>query len=331
MTTELIKTATRADWLALRKSGIGGSDIAAIIGLNRFRGPYDVYMDKTTEADTAEETNEAIHFGILLEDIVAKEFTQRTGMKVQRINATLKNGICIANIDRTIISPAISGNVRFKDGALTTDALLECKTAGFHSAWRWGPSQEDLIIKGLPVPHAEMPVEYLAQIQWYMGITYCKTAYVAVLIGGQDYRIYRVDRDEEIIQSLYEAADEFWQHVQKGQPPEPKTAEEAAKTWHQDNGEAVEADNDTAAAFGELVTMKAQAKTLADQIAEKEDQIKMAIGQNTMLTLGGNKIATWKAGSRSTINGKAILADHPEINPEKYTKESTYRTLRIYA
>lgn len=328
--TELIKTATQEDWLALRKSGIGGSDIAAIIGLNRFRGPYDVYMDKTTEADTAEEPNEAIHFGILLEDIVAKEFTRRTGFKVQRVNATLRNGIRIANIDRAIINPVISGNVRFKDGALTTDALLECKTAGWHSAWRWGPSQEESIKKGLPTAGAEMPVEYLAQIQWYMGITGCKTSYVAVLIGGQDYRIYRVDRDEEIIQSLYEAADEFWQHVQKGEPPEPKTAEEAAKTWHQDNGEAVEADNAAAAAFGELVTLKAQAKTLADQIAEKEDQIKMAIGENTMLTLGGNKIATWKAGSRNTIDTKALRADHPEL-ANQYTKTTTTRTLRIYA
>ena len=45
--TELIKTATQADWLALRKSGIGGSDIAAILGFNRYRGAYDVWEDKT--------------------------------------------------------------------------------------------------------------------------------------------------------------------------------------------------------------------------------------------------------------------------------------------
>lgn len=330
MTVEQIRTETQADWLALRKSGIGGSDIAAIMGLNRYKGPYDVYIDKTTELPAASEPNEAIHFGILLEDIVAKEFTRRTGLKVQRVNATLRDGIRIANIDRAIINPEISGNVRFKDGALTTDALLECKTAGWHSAWRWGPSQEEQIKKGVLTASAEVPIEYLAQIQWYMGITGCKTAYVAVLIGGQDYRIYQVEKDREIIQALFEAADNFWQSVLKGQPPEPKTAEEAAKTWKQDNGEAVEADNDTAAAFGELVTLKAQAKTLAEQIAEKEDQLKLAIGERTTLTLGGNKIATWKTGSRNTIDSKALKIDHPELAAQ-YTKTSTTRTLRIYA
>lgn len=329
---EQIKTETRADWLALRKSGIGGSDIAAIMGLNKYKGPYDVYMDKTAELPTAgaEEQSEAIHFGILLEDIVAKEFARRTGLKVQRINATLRDGIKIANIDRAIINPDISGNVRFKNGALTTDALLECKTAGFHSAWRWGPSQEAEIRAGKVTSTADAPIEYLAQIQWYMGITGCKTAYLAVLIGGQDFRIYRIEKDEEIIQALFEAADAFWQHVTTGTPPEPKTAEEAAKTFKQDNGETIEADNNTAAAFGELVTLKAQAQSLSEQITEKEDQIKLAIGERTTLTLGGNKIATWKTGSRNTIDSKALRADHPELATQ-YTKTSTTRTLRIYA
>lgn len=328
--TELVKTASREDWLALRRTGIGGSDIAAIMGLNRYRGASDVYEDKTSEAPEQEETNQAIHFGVLLEDVVAKEFSRRTGMKVQRVNATMRDGIRIANIDRAIVNPSISGTVRFKDGRLTTDALLECKTAGAYSAWRWGESQERLIVSGQPTPPAEMPLEYLAQIQWYMGITGCQTAYVAVLIGGQDFRIYRVERDEEIITAMYEKANIFWNCVLAKTPPAPVTADEAAKTWPQDNGESIEADNDTAAAFGELITMKAQAKELAEQIAEKEDRIKMVIGENTMLTLGGQKIATWKAGSRNTIDSKALRAEMPDI-AEKYTKTSTTRTLRIFA
>ncbi len=328
--TELIKAQSEADWLALRKTGIGGSDIAAIMGLNRYRGAHDVWEDKTSDTIQQEEPNQAIHFGILLEDVVAKEFSRRTGMKVQRVNATIKDGIRIANIDRAIVNPDISGNVRFRDGALTTDALLECKTAGFHSAWRWGESHEQYIVGDMPSPPADMPLEYLAQIQWYMGITGCKVAYVAVLIGGQDFRIYKVDRDQDIIDHMFAEADAFWKNVEAKTPPTPTTAEEAAKTWPQDNGESVEADNDVAAAFGELVSMKAQAKGLAEQIAEKEDQIKMAIGENTMLTLGGQKIATWKAGSRNTIDSKALRAEMPDI-AEKYTKTSTTRTLRIFA
>ena len=329
MTVELVKTATHEDWLALRKTGVGGSDIAAIMGLNRYRGALDVYEDKTSDTPVQEQ-NDAIHFGILLEDVVAKEFSRRTGMNVQRVNATMRDGIRIANIDRAIVNPSISGNVRFRNGALTTDALLECKTAGAYSAWRLGESQERLIVSGQPTPPADMPLEYLAQVQWYLGITGCKTAYVAVLIGGQDYRIYRVERDEEIIAAMYEKADAFWKCVQDRMPPEPMTADEAMKVWQQDDGEAVEADNRTAAAFGELITLKAQAKELAERITEKEEVVKLAIGEHATLTLGGNKIATWKAGSRNTIDSKALRAEMPDI-AEKYTKTSTTRTLRIFA
>ena len=329
MTAELIKTAGQDDWLALRKTGVGGSDIAAIMGLNRYRGALDVYEDKTSDTPVQEQ-NDAIHFGVLLEDVVAKEFSRRTGMKVQRVNATIRDGIRIANIDRAIVNPAIKGNVRFKDGRLTTDALLECKTAGAYSAWRWGESQEKLIAEGKPTPPADIPLEYLAQIQWYMGITGCKVAYVAVLIGGQDFRIYRVERDQDIIDHMFTEANIFWNCVLAKTPPAPATADEAAKTWPQDNGESIEADNSTAAVFGDLVSLKAQAKELAEQIAGKEEQIKLAIGEHAMLTLGGQKIATWKSGSRNTIDTKALRADHPEI-AQQYTKTSTTRTLRLYA
>ncbi len=324
------------EWLACRRQGIGGSDIAAVMGLNRYRGAVDVFRDKTEPDQRTDEPNNAVHFGVILEDVVAKEFALRTGMKVQRINGTFVDGIRIANIDRAIVNPEIAGRVRAyeehaEDGThMSTDALLECKTAGARSAWRWGPSQEDEIKTGEVTSEASVPMEYLAQVQWYLGVTGSKTAYIAVLIGGQDFRMYTVKRDDELISRMYDIADEFWRnHVDRGICPAPATAEEAQKVWRKDDGTGIEADGDTATALGELMTLKAQAKELAEKIAEKEESLKLYIGQHQNLTLDGNKVASWKSGTRRVLDSKRLKEDLPGIF-NQYIKESKSRTFRLH-
>lgn len=326
---QLVRNKTPEDWTAFRKKGIGGSDISAVLGLNKYRGAYDVWLDKTGQTESQPE-NAAMHFGTILEDVVAKEFQDRTGLKIQRLNGTIVDDFKIANVDRFIVNPSISKNVRWHKDRVTTDTLLECKTAGAYTAGRWGESQETLILKNLPCPPAQMPIEYLCQVQWYLGITGCQTAYVAVLIGGQDFRIYRVDRDEEAIAHLFEKAEQFWlTNVIPETPPEPSNAKEADAVWTSDNGEAVEADNDTAAAYGDLLTLKAEKKRLDEEIEAKEAVIKLAMRDNQVLTMNGDKIATWKTGTRNTIDSKRLKEEMPDV-AKAFTKTSETRTLRIF-
>lgn len=73
----------RTEFLRSRKTGIGGSDVASCLGLSPWRTPVQVWEDKTGRS-TPDLTSDAAHFGTILEDIVAKEFSLRTGMKVQR-------------------------------------------------------------------------------------------------------------------------------------------------------------------------------------------------------------------------------------------------------
>lgn len=326
---------TDEEWRKNRRKGIGGSDIAAVMGLNRYKGAVDIFHDKTEPEQRADEPNDAIHFGVILEDVVAREFARRTGMKVQRINATFVDGIRIANIDRAIINPGIAGRVHaFKEKDahgrhMSTDALLECKTAGARSAWRWGPSQEDEIKAGEVTSEASVPMEYLAQVQWYLGVTGCDVAYIAVLIGGQDFRIYQVKRDDDLIQRMYDIAGDFWKHVETGCCPAPTTAEEAQKVWREDDGTGIEADGDTATALGELLTLKAQAKELSERIAEKEETVKLYIGQHQTLTLDGSRVASWKSGARKVLDSRRLKEDLPDIFSQ-YSKESKTRTFRLH-
>jgi len=77
------KLLTRDQWLSLRKIGIGGSDAGAILGVNKWKTPFQVYMDKVEQLDEDDSTiSEAAYWGNELEDLVAKEFEKRTGKKV---------------------------------------------------------------------------------------------------------------------------------------------------------------------------------------------------------------------------------------------------------
>ncbi len=107
-------------FLAGRKKGIGGSDVAAILGFSPYKSPYQLWLDKTGRSERKESQNESAHFGNLLEDVVAKEFSRRSGMKVQRVTQQLSlenigESWAIGNIDRAVINPKIAGRVFFKE------------------------------------------------------------------------------------------------------------------------------------------------------------------------------------------------------------------------
>ena len=90
---ELAKTLDmpREQWLELRRQGIGGSDAAAIVGLDRYRSPFDVYADKLG-LKKEQPDNEAMRQGRDLEEYVASRFCEQTGKKVRRRNARLTKG-----------------------------------------------------------------------------------------------------------------------------------------------------------------------------------------------------------------------------------------------
>lgn len=188
-----------------RKSGVGGSDVAAILGLSKWKTPREVYLEKIgeLEADNDEEYGEvedkvdSIHFGNVLEDVVADEFSRRNDLKVRRRNNILlhpKYEYMLANIDRDIVK---------------VDAGLECKTAGAFMVTEWGPSGTD-----------EFPDYYLTQCVHYMNVTGKNNWYLAVLIGGNQYRQYYVEQDNELAEMVLQGVKDFWKRVEDRDPPD---------------------------------------------------------------------------------------------------------------
>lgn len=104
------------EWLRLRKSGIGGSDVGAICGVNPYSSAMKVFRDKIS-TEVEELDNEAIRIGHDLEDYVARRFMEATGLKVRKSNfmyRSMEYPFMIADVDRLVVGE---------------DAGLECKTA----------------------------------------------------------------------------------------------------------------------------------------------------------------------------------------------------------
>ena len=279
----------REQWLAGRRQGIGGSDIAAILGLSPYRTAVDVWLDKRGLAEELEE-NEAMYWGITLEEVVSKEFQIRNNTKVQRVNRILQheaNPWMQANIDR-IVWEGNAMPVNSFTGELRSKHLLECKTAGAFVAHRWGNDEDTL------------PLEYTCQAMWYLAVTGADICDVACLIGGQKYIQRRIVRDDAVIASMIESARVFWfDHVQTGIAPEPVNGDDVAKLFKQDNGTSIQANEEMLMCIDRLTALKAELKTLENEEEELQDALKIKLGEASNIEYNGSTLVTWRKSSDS--------------------------------
>lgn len=320
-----IKTSnlSRQDWLALRQSGIGGSDIAAIIGVSPYATAYDIYQSKTQPLSD-EDMNEFAYWGTVLEDTVAREFSKRSGLKIQNVNFLMHHPVhhwAIANIDRAIINRDVSGNVRFKDGKLTTDQIVEIKTASEYVGKNWGNEESD-----------EVPDQYQCQAQWYMGVTDTQVCHMAVLIGGNKYRQYKIERHQDFIDYLFEAAESFWNdNVLAGVEPDATTLQNAKDKYPRHNPDTtldVEPDSEAAKVFEHYESLKAQEKEVKAALELAQTDLICQIQNNEALAIDGEVVATYKAQTANKFDSKAFKKDMPEL-AEKYVKQSESRVMRV--
>lgn len=314
--------ANRDQFLAGRKKGIGGSDVAAILGFSPYKSPYQLWLDKTGRTERSEAQSESAHFGHLLEDVVAKEYSRRAGVKVQRVTQQLsltEHPWAIGNIDRAVINPEISGNVRFKDGQLTTDKLLECKTASEYMSKLFGEEGSD-----------QVPDYYLTQCLWYLLLSGCQFIDLAVLIGGNKFRMYRIERDEELIQSIFEQVKGFWfNHVISDIPPDPTCFDDVLHRWSKHVvGKQVEADFEHIKLAEELVAVQNRQKT--DKAREDEIKLKIVTTMQDaeMMISQGKAMFTYKEQSATRIDSTLLKKEKPDLF-DQYSKKSSTRVFRI--
>ena len=289
--------------LSDRRTFIGGSDAPVIIGLSNWKSPYELFMEKTGQALPPDLSEiERIQWGNLLEDVVAREFSRRLELKVQRVNQrqiSKKHSWMVAQIDRRILG---------------IDAVLEVKTTDAAMGPQWGSEETE-----------EIPPVYYTQVQHQLMVMGKDLAYVAVLIGGNKMRVYNIKRNEEFIDALEKAEIVFWDQVQHLTPPDPITPDEASLRWSRTKEAPVEGTPIHGALAAEYLALNDQMK----ELEKKQDSIKLALQEvlqdiGDTLMVNGKAVASWKNQITNRIDTTALKAEMPEI-AQRFTKANESR------
>lgn len=195
--------SNRHDWLHGRKSGLGGSDAAPVIGMGRFRGAYSVTTDKLTDGIDDSPEDETAEWGHRHESAIALKFSEVTGLTVTDPGDF--------TIFRSVERPHLFCT---PDRLVGDDGVLEIKTAYFESGKAWAE---------------KIPLGYQIQLQHTLYVTGRKRGWFAVLIDGHKFRYHPMARNERWIAKMLAKLDEFWASIQRGEYPNVDGSEATAR------------------------------------------------------------------------------------------------------
>lgn len=286
---------SREEWLAVRQEGIGSSDAAAAVGLNPFKSPLALWLEKTGRvADVPCPDEGPLYWGQVLEPLVAKHYCQQYGRKVRRVNAVLQHPEhpwMLANLDREVLGcPEVQ--------------ILECKTAGLQGAWLWREG---------------VPQSVQVQVQHQLAMTGKAAADVAVLLGGHQLEVHRVERDEALIEHLVALERDFWRLVQEDVPPpaDGSASSEAAlrRLYPQDDGRTLDFREDAvlSGCFQSLKQVREQLGRLESQEAQLKQQLQEAMGSATKAVFAEGGVSWRRSKSSTALDVSRLLQDQPEL------------------
>lgn len=292
------KGLPRTDWLEVRKSGIGGSDAAAAVGLNPYMSALELWLVKTGRdanlpKPDADDTTAPVYWGTLLEPIVAASYTKQTGNRVRRVNAVLQHPtipFMLANLDREVIG-------------VTGVQILECKTAGEFGArlWRDGP-----------------PEYVQVQVQHQLAVTGKSATDVAVLLCGQKLEVHRIERDEELIARLIALEAAFWRYVETDTPPPAdgsESADRALRCLYPGTGGTIDFTDDRrlSSLFADLVAIRADIEQRETQEAVLRQTLIQAMGEADRAIFETGSVSFKRSRDSARFDLRRLLADRPEV------------------
>lgn len=278
--------------IAMRRSGIGGSDAGVVAGVSAYKTPVELWLEKIGLAPADAEESEPAYWGQVLEDVVAREFVLRRGFEVRRVPGTLRSErwpFAIAHIDRRVVH---------------AKAVLECKTI---NAW-----------KGVGL---EAPLdEHVLQVQHYLAVTGWAMAHIAYLVGGQRFVVFDVERDPELIGLLMDQEAAFWNCVERQDMPDvdpnhPRTLALLKRLYPGTDGSAVALAPSLFGVHEELVKAKAEAAELERFIEAAENRLRKAIGMASSGVFSDGSLY-----QRKVVNRSAYAVDAQSYVTLKFVK-----------
>lgn len=312
------KKLSQAEWLEVRRQGIGSSDCAAACGLNPYMSMLELWMIKTgrikQSIEDESEGHAPLYWGKCLEPLVAEYYSMHTNYKVRRVNAVLQHPdpdkhFMLANLDYSVVGDA---DVQ----------ILECKTAGEYGAKLWRDG---------------VPLYVLCQVQHQLAVTGKKAAHICVLLCGHETRIFKVTRSESVIQHIVNAERYFWECVEKDTPPDADASESAAKALQLLYPEHVplstkdlSLDDQANQQFEQLIQARNHIEKHQEQFDLLKHQLQAKMQQAERATFKAGSV-TWKKAKDSIgLDSKALLKQHPEYLNQFPQSKTGSRRFNIY-
>lgn len=315
---------SREEWLAYRKTGIGGSEVAAIFGISPFGTARDIYYDKLNIAAyyDDEENKYQKQIGTLLEDTVAEMFEEVTGyrvFKIRKMYRSREHPCMIADVDFFIQLP---------DGSF---AILECKTTSPDATAKWWDGSKPAI-----------PLNYQLQGRHYMSVVHLNKVFFACLHGNsENYLIIReLERDLEYEDEMIAIEEDFWNNhvLRQVPPPYIEEGDLIIESVRRHFGPADPELPTTAltdasalhlARFLELQQAKSIAevsvKEIESELARMKGLIVAELGRSCAATCNVNGtpyLVTYKPSGKPTVTKENLVrlrAQHPDIYNEYVT------------
>ena len=298
---------SKEEWLKWRKSGIGGSDVSCLLGINKWKSEIELWLDKTNQTNESPVENEAMSWGTIMEPIIRNHFAEVTGKAVVELKAMLQHPehpFMLADVDGVTVDDA--GN----------PAILEIKTASEFKRSEW---EEDV------------PAYYQTQIQHYLCVTGIRKAYCAVLIGGNSFKIYEIDADDEIQTMLIAVEKNFWNKVQNMIRPE-VDGSDAAKNlldslYRGGVAEQIVMPEEAIEYVDAYIEACAEEDNAKAKKQEASNHIKEIMGDYDKATCLGHSIS-WRPVSTERLDTKALKEQEPELYA-KYVKTTVARRFTV--
>ncbi len=303
------------EWLEVRRSGIGGSDAAASLGLSFWKSPIELWEEKVLGKTQPKQDSEPMRWGRLLEPVIRDEFAKRTGYEVSVCRSMLQAPQwpwMQANLDGLI---EITGR---------GIGVFEVKTAAAFKDSEWGSNDDS---------QPRCPDAYALQVAHYLAVTGLEYAVICVLIGGNKLRWLTVERDVEFINSLVELERRFWQYVltRMAPPVDGSTAcaEMLSRKFPKSNNVSplilpTGADD----WIQQYWQAKAEEDAAGDRKRLAENRLKEVMGEHEKAVSPGGCQVSWKTVQSCRIDTARLKKEEPAIL-ERYASTTSSRRFSI--
>lgn len=299
------KEISHEDWLALRKKSLGGSEVSAILGMNPYSSPLQVYANKKNLVKDIKD-NEAMRLGRDLEDYVAKRYTEATGNKVRNDHWMYMDDeydYLTANIDRRIVGQ---------------NAALECKVMG-NGAAKYN------------FDAGEVPEQYYCQCQFYCMILGLDRVDLAVLVLQRGIKIVPIKRNDDFIATMRKMAIEFWQeYVLKERMPDVDGSDSSMSVLKEIYPKEIPDTKIRITGLDPLVREYNDAAEMEKYYHSKKQKVQEVICQR----LGDNAVGigiefgvSWKTQTKASISASKLKAKYPKVYADM-VEVSEYRVFR---